>query len=334
MSEFNILIEKAETVFKEKFPMETWFERAIFFSWSCKLERNCTFCHMSTLPKEKRTKEKVRSFASILAETLLCKVCGWRYGNLAGGIGIFDNEKMLDLLKKTNEIMDEKIWINIGLLNQEQIALFRPYIKGVIGSVETINPDLHKRVCPSKPMGAIEDMFAAALKEKVDCAMTIIIGLGETIKDFKLLESFIKKHDIKKIQIYSLNPHKGTVYENEKPPTAEYQAEWIAKTRIAFPIIDIECGIWKDRTERIELLLRAGANAITKYPVLKEFGSKSAHQFEAQARKAGRKFKGTVTQIPDFEWKKEISKLSFESRLKEDMYKKVIQYIEGFKKHS
>ena len=325
------LIEKASKVYEENFPMTTCFERAVFYSWACQLEECCKYCFMSTLPKEKRTNERVRSFGSLLAETVLCKRLGWDYGFLSGGIGVFDDQKVFDLIKKTYQIMGEKIWVNIGNLDHDQILRFKPYIKGVIGTVEVLDPKLHKEICPSKPIEPVEEMFDAAKKAGVDSGMTIIIGLGERIEDFPLLERFIEKNSINKIHIYGLNPQKGTMFEDSEPPSADYQAEWIAKTRIAFPKIDIQCGIWLDRVDRISILLKAGANSISKFPILKSFGRKETHEMVRQAEVAGREFLGNVTQIPDIDWG--VEELPFDDELRRQIKLKLDSYLERMKKN-
>ena len=323
-------IQKASKIFSENFPVDTCFERAIFYSWACQLETCCKYCYMSTLPKEKRTKDKVRSTESLLAETVIAKAHGWDYGFLSGGIGVFNDDKIIDLLKQTNEILKEKIWINIGILSKEQIKKFKPYIKGIVGTVEVINKKLHDEICPSKPIKAVEKMFDDAKQEGADCAMTLIIGLGETIDDFGLLKKFIEKHDIKKIHIYGLNPQKGTVFEKAKPPSAEYQAEWIAKTRIAFPKMDIQCGIWTDRVRRIALLLNAGANSISKFPIMKKFGSEEAKEIEIQAKIAKRKFNGTLTKIREKECYDVLEKSNIKN--KEKVKEKIQEYLTTMKK--
>ncbi|MBN1792584.1 radical SAM protein [Candidatus Woesearchaeota archaeon] len=307
---------------------ETAFERAVFYSWSCRLDECCKYCYMSTLPREKRTDEKVRSFASILAETIITKHCGWDYGFLSGGVGVFSDEKLADLLKKTNEIMGERVWINFGVLSKEQLETFKPYIKGVVGTVEVLDPILHRKICPSKPLEPVGRMFEYAKELGVARGMTLIVGLGETLDDHKLLVEFIKKHGVSKIHLYGLNPQKGTAFEHAEPPAVEYQAEWIKRTRDAFPRIDIQAGIWLGRACYVSKLLEAGADSISKFPALKAFGKKEAKEIERQARIAGRKFRGTLTKLPRIDWDSEIEKLSFEKGLKDNIKKKLEIYIE------
>ncbi len=311
----------------------TCFERAIFYSWSCQLDECCKYCYMSTLPREKRTKEKVRSFASLLAETIITKKLGWDYGFLSGGIGVFSDDKLLDLLKKTNEIIGEKIWINIGILSNKQMESFRPYIKGVVGTIEVLDPKLHKQICPSKPIVSVEKMFENAKELGIARGMTIIVGLGESIDDFELLKKFIEKHGVTKIHIYGLNPQKGTAFENAKPPAAEYQSEWIRRTRMAFPNIDIQAGIWLDRVDYVAELLRAGANSISKFPALKAFGSKEANEIENQAKLANRKFIGTLSKMPKVDWDNEVDKLKFDIELKNNIKKKLKDYLRSMGKN-
>jgi biotin synthase-like enzyme len=310
----------------------TCFERAVFYSWACQLEECCKYCYMSTLPKEKRTKEKVRSFASLLAETIIIKKLGWDYGFLSGGIGVFSDDKLLDLLKKTNEIMREKIWINVGILSKEQMTLSKPYIKGVVGTVEVLNSELHKKICPSKPIAPVEKMFEHAKELGLERAMTIIVGLGETINDFELLRRFISKHGITKIHVYGLNPQKRTMFENAEPPSVGYQAEWIRMVRKAFPDMNIQAGIWLDRVDYVAELLKAGANSISKFPALKKFGSEEAKEIERQAGLAGRKFVGSLTKLPKINWEREVDKLKLDSVLKEKIKKKLALYIAQMKR--
>jgi len=306
----------------------TCFERAIFYSWACKLEDCCRYCYMSTLPKEKRTQDKVRSLASLLAETIITKKLGWDYGFLSGGIGVLSDEKILDLLKKTNEIMGGKVWINIGVLSKKQMELFSPYIKGVVGTIEVLDPELHRNICPSKPVEPVERMFDEAKEIGLDRGMTLIVGLGESIDDFSLLKEFIEKHGISKIHIYGLNPQKGTLFEDAEPPSIKYQAEWIRRTREAFPDIDIQAGIWLDRVGYVGELLRAGADSISKFPALKSFGSSEAKEIEHQAEIAGRRFRGTLTELPEIDWDSEVDMLSFDAGLKTKIKDKLKGYLE------
>ncbi len=310
----------------------TCFERAIFFSWACKLEECCKYCYMSTLPKEKRTNDSVRSFASLLAETIITKKLGWDYGFLSGGVGVFSDDKLLDLLQKTNEIMEEKIWINVGILSKNQMVLFTPYIKGIVGTIEVLDPGLHKKICPSKPIEPVERMFNEAKELGLECGMTLIVGLGEKIDDFVLLKDFIGKHGITKVHIYGLNPQKGTMFEKAEPPSVEYQSEWIRKTREAFPSIDIQAGIWLDRVGYVGELLKAGANSVSKFPALKAFGGKEAMEIERQTALAGRKFIGTLTKMPVIDWDTEVDRLSFDNSLKEQVRKKLHSYTEKMHK--
>ncbi len=301
----------------------THFERAIFFSWYCEI-RNCAYCYMST---QSENKKAVRSKASLIAELLICKKLGWEIGFISGGINAFTQTKFEDTLKAMHEASKEKFWLNIGALSKQELEKYLPYTKGVVGSIETVNEELHRKICPSKPIEPYLEMFENALELGLQTAITIIIGLGETIEDYPKLAELIKKYKISKIHFYGLNPQKGTIYENKQPPTEKYQAEWIQKTRKDFPEMDIQCGIWADRTDRIATLLKAGANSISKFPVLKKFGAKEAYEIEKQAELAGRKFEGTLTKLPNTDWNKEVDELDFDKTLKEQIKSKLRQYL-------
>ncbi|MFH1275771.1 MAG: radical SAM protein, partial [Candidatus Woesearchaeota archaeon] len=324
------LIKLASKTFKENFPMQASFERAIFFSWGCTIG-DCTFCYMSTQPKEKAVKETRRSTASILAEFILSKHLGWDIGFFTGGIGIFTPQEIKFLLQAAHQIIGEKIWLSIGPVPKKLLEEYLPYIKGVVGSTETVNPKLHKKICPSKPLKPYEIMFESATDLGLMKAMTFIVGMGETKDDFILLKEFIEKYKIDKIHVYGLIPQEGTVFENSKPPSAEEQAWWIAKLRITFPKLDIQCGIWEDRIERISLLLKAGSNSISKYKATKLFGTKISHAIENEVKKSGREFKGTLTKLPDIDWNKEVDKLNLEHQLKEEIKAKLEPYLKRMK---
>jgi len=306
---------------------ETWFERAIFFSWYCGI-RDCTYCYMSTQPDNKKA---VRSKESLLAELVLCKKLGWEIGFISGGIGAFSQTKFRDLLKEMYNVAGEKFWLNIGPLNEKELKEYLPYTKGVVGSIETVNQKIHDKVCPSKPMQPYFEMFEKAKKLGLKRAITIILGLGETIDDFDKLCEIICKYGIEKIHFYGLNPQKGTAFENSKPPSTEYQAEWIRKTRKEFPNMDIQCGIWKDRVDRVGALLKAGADSISKFPALRYLGSEEAKEIEKQAGSAGMQFRGTLTKLPLIDWDAKVDDLDLDDELKEKVKNKLEQYLRRMK---
>lgn len=326
------LLEQANKVFLENFPNETCFERAVFFSWGCTIG-DCTFCYMSTQPKTKKMTETRRSTQSILAEFILCKNLGWDIGFFTGGIGVFSPDEIEKLLKQVHEIIGEKIWLSVGAIPKSLLEKYSPYIRGIVGSTETINPELHKKVCPSKPLLPYEKMFESAKESGLKKAMTFIVGMGETKEDFDLLKDFINKYKIDKIHVYGLIPQVGTVFENAQIPSKEEQAWWIAKLRIEFPKLDIQCGIWEDRVDRIAYLLKSGANSVSKLKATKLFGTKVCQEIEEQAKLAGRIFRGTLTKLPDISWDEEVDRLSFDPELKEKIKVKLNQYLKVMRKN-
>jgi len=332
MENIQLLVNQADNVYKANFNSEVCFERAIFFSWGCTIG-DCAFCYMSTQPKEKEVRETKRSNASILAEFILAKHLGWDIGFFTGGIGILSKNELLFLLKHAVEITGEKIWLSVGPIAKPLLQEYLPYIKGVVGSTETINPILHRKVCPSKPLKPYEMMFLSAKELGLQRAMTFIVGMGETKEDLVLLKDFIIKYSITKIHMYGLIPQKGTMFEDASIPTKEDQAWWIAQLRIAFPKLDIQCGIWEDRIERISFLLKAGSNSISKFRATKLFATKFAQHIEDEAEKAGRIFKGTLTKLPDINWHAEVDKLSLDQNMKNQIKEKLDQYLLQMRKN-
>lgn len=323
--EFSRLIEQASAVYHKHHPPTTCFERALFFSWWCGI-KDCTFCFMST--QEHATwQEARRSFESIIAEAIIAKAFGWPIGFVSGGVGVLGHDDFVRLVRMLSAVLDKKVWLNGGLLAPHTLEACKPYIEGIICSVETVNPELHDKVCPSKPLAPIEHLFDTARSLDIRCGMTCIVGIGETLHDVNLLIDFIQKHNISKIHIYGLIPQKGTVFEHTSPPSAEYQAGWIARIRIAFPHLDIQCGIWKDRPEYTYLLLSAGANSISKFPAIRAFNSWEAREIEAQARRAGRSFQGTLTAMVPVDLDAALRNLDADEKVKKKIRFKCGQYL-------
>jgi len=282
----------------------THFERALFISWYCS-KRDCAFCYLSSRNHTQQDPIKDRrSLSSILAEAIICKAAGWKVEFISGGCETYTDKELLQIIKNIYKITKQKQWLNLGILNEKQLKLFEPYTEGVCGTVECITPKLRDKLCPSKPLKEIEDMFKIADKLKLKKTITIIIGLGETLKDFSYLKNFIKKWKLDRITFYRLKPQKNTVFENTKPMETNYYIQWIKKTRKEFPNIKIVAGSWLTHLDEIHLLLNAGADSITKFPSIRKFNTKYAKTIEKEAKKANRKFIGTLTKVPKINTKK------------------------------
>ena len=305
----------------------TCFERAIFISWYCS-KRDCAFCYLSSRKHTQQDPIKDRrSLQSILAEAQICKACGWKVEFISGGCDTYSDKELLNIIKQVYKITKQKQWLNLGILNEKQMKLFKPYIEGVCGTVECITPKLRDEICPSKPLGEIEEMFELATKLNIKKTITLILGLGETINDFKHLESLIKKHDLDRITFYRLKPQKDTLFENKPVITSKYYTEWIKLTRKSFPKIKIVAGSWLTHLNEIHLLLNAGADSITKFPSIRKFNTSYAKTIENEAKLAKRKFTGTLTKLPDINWDNEVDKLDLDKDLKEQTKSTLKQYI-------
>jgi biotin synthase-like enzyme len=273
-------------------------------------------------------KETRRSVESILAEFLIAKKFGWEIGFLTGGIGVIPPDEMEELLKKITEVYEKKVWISIGALPKPLLLRFKDLIHGVVGSTETINPELHKIICPSKPLKPYEVMFKNAKELGMKTAMTFIVGMGETKGDMKYLKDFIRIYDINKIHIYGLKPRKGTILGNNHLPSKEEQAWWIAELRVSFPKLEIQCGVWEDRLDRTSYLLKSGANSVSNFRATKLFGTQLAYDLENQVKLSGRKFNSNLTKLPDIDWNNEVNKLSLEQEMKNKIKEKLNMYLE------
>ncbi len=306
------------------------FERAIFTSWYCSLG-DCTYCYMSTQKSLIDDPQKAkRRMSSILAEAFIGKKLGWKIGALSAGYGSYTQESLLELCKNVVEVTKEKVWLNVGVLPEPTIQLLEPYLEGIFGAVETINPEVHKQVAPNKPIAPIERMYKVCDKYNLKKAMTFIVGMGESIDDFALLEDFIKKHKLDKVIFYALNPIKGTVFEKSAGPSIHYYLEWMQKTRQSFPDIEIVAGPWVSRVGHIHDMLAAGATSFTKFPAIKLFNSEHAKKIEQEIKKAGFEFTSTFTKLFEFD-KEEILALDLEESLKVELVEHVFRYWQKMK---
>ena len=282
------LIAQAKEVYKANFDGVAWFGRCIFLSFYCE-RGTCTFCFRSTQKHLIKHPDKARrSMHSILAEAMMIKAFGWRIEFLTGGYGILEDEKLMRIIKLVSQILDEKIWINLGEVSTGLLEEFKPYVDGIVSSIETVEETVHNTVCPDKPIAPFIDMIKHARELGFKQSMTIVIGLGEKKEDFAELEKFIIDNKMERITIYALRPIAGTPFTHGPKPVDV--AWWIAKTRTTFPTIEIIAGTAKYRIPEISLFLEAGANAITKLPATNIFNKSEGLAVEAEVAKAGRHF--------------------------------------------
>ena len=324
--ELQKLIQKANRVYNQNFPKNTRFGRCLFLSWYCSLG-NCDFCYRTVEKKRieapslaKRRKE------SIYTEAIIAKKLNWDLEFLTGGYGILPFQDLLEISRVVSQIFGKKIWLNMGVMSKPQLEQLKPYVEGFVASVETLEPKLHKRVAPGKPIAPFEHMLRNAKEMGFKTGFTIILGLGEPKEDYKYVHDFIKKHDIDRLTYYALRPVKGTRYK--QGPSPEYVAWWIAQTRIDFPKLEITIGSAETRLPELHLLLEAGANMITKLPATRLFGTEGGLKFKEEVEKAGRIFESEFLALPQIDWKKEVDRLDLTQDRKEKLLGKLLEYKE------
>ena len=287
------LISKANKLSLKKGYNTISLERAIFLSWWCE-KGDCGFCYMSTQKnKIKDPKKARRKVESILAESEMCKRLNWNIEFLSGGYESFETKEIKEIAKKIYNITNNRVWLNVGITND--LEEYGEEVIGITGAVETANPKLHDKLCPSKPLDKIGNMLDKAGELGFKKAITVILGLGETPDDIEYLIEYIKNHKIDRVIFYSLNPHKDTEFEKSSQPASLYYVGVVSTIRLVFPDIEIICGTWTDNLANIGPLILSGANGITKFPLFKMFGTKYGKRVEEEVYWAGRKLKGTFT---------------------------------------
>lgn len=274
-------------------------ERAIFLSWWCD-KGDCAFCYMSAQkPKIKEPQKARRKVNSILAEAELTRRMGWNIEFLSGGYGSFNNTEIKSIAEKIYSITGKPVWLNLGVM--ENLGDYGDEIAGITGAIEVANPELHNKICPSKPLEDMIEMMDTAGELGFKKAITIILGLGETVEDLKHLWKIIGESEVNRVIFYSLNPHKDTVYENSPQPASLYYTSVVAATRIKFPYLEIVAGTWIDNLANIGPLILAGANGLTKFPLFKMFGSRYGKRVEDEVQWSGRELQGTFTDFNSLE---------------------------------
>ncbi len=322
------LLKSAENAYWDNFSGETWYGRCLFLSWYCN-KGDCKFCFRSTQKhKIKHPENSRRSMGSLLLEALFCRLFNWRIEFLTGGYGIMPFNDLLVVIKNVCSVYGKKIWLNLGVLTGEELEMCRPYVKGICASMETLNPKLHAEVCPSKPIPPYEEMFKNMKSFKK--SICVIVGLGENIEEITYLFDFIEKHALDRITIYALKPVRGTAF-TDGPSTDEF-LQWIAKVRIRFPQLEIIAGTNLKRYEEVGYLMKAGSNAITKFPATKQFATEKAKKVEELIKGEKRNFISNLTVLPDIDWNKEIDCLKIDETYKKEMKNKLYLYLSRLRK--
>jgi len=287
------LIKNANDVTLKKHGNLITLERAVFLSWWCD-KGDCAFCYMSTQKNKIKDPTKARrNINNILAEAEMCRRLDWNIEFLSGGYKSFTTQEIKQIATDIKDITGDGVWLNTGIT--DELNEYGSEIKGITGAIEVANPEIHEKVCPSKKLDDISNMLDVAGDLGFKKAITIILGLGETLDDVDYLIDYIKDHNIDRVIFYSLNPHKETVYANSSQPASLYYAQVVAQVRLAFPDIEIICGTWIDNLANIGILILSGANGITKFPLFKMFATKYGKRVEEEVKWAGRKLKGTFT---------------------------------------
>jgi biotin synthase-like enzyme len=287
------LLNKANKITLAEHGNKITLERAIFLSWWCD-KGDCAFCYMSTQKHRIKEPDKARrNINSILAEAELVRRMDWNVEFLSGGYGSFTTYEIKNIAQRIYGITGKPVWLNVGVTRD--LEAYGGEIAGITGAVETANPKLHDKICPSKSLDDIADMLQTAGDLGFKKAITIILGLGETPEDLEYLFDLIKDLGIHRVTFYSLNPHKDTYYENTPQPASLYYAGTVAATRIKFPGLEIVAGTWIDNLANIGPLILAGADGLTKFPLFKMFGTNYGRRVEEEVKWAGRELIGTFT---------------------------------------
>lgn len=311
------LLAESDKITRKYHSTDVTLERAIFLSWYCE-KGDCKFCYMSSQKDRIDEPNKARRHVKgIYAEAELTKRMGWNIEFLSGGYGVYSTEEIQEISETIYDITDNPVWLNIGIT--DELDKYGEEIIGITGAVETANPEFHDEVCPSKSMDDIKSMLVNAEELGFKKAITIIIGLGEELDHLNDLFDLIEELDIDRIIFYSLNPHPDTEYNLTPQPASLYYASIVAAVRIRFPHIEIITGTWTDNLANIGVLLKAGSNGLTKFPLFKMYGNRYGRRVEEEVCWADRKLKGSFS---------DLSLLECENNLRPELDPFIQRYID------
>jgi biotin synthase-like enzyme len=325
------LLDKANKVYLNNFDSRIWYGRCIFLSWYCS-RGTCKFCYRST-PKHQAIHgpNSKRSMASVLLEALFCKIFKWRIEFLTGGYEIMPFEQLSEYMKNISLVYGEKLWLNLGVLTEDDIKKSIPYVKGICSSIETPSPEIHNFICPDKPILPYEKMFESLELNhpNVKKSAAFIVGLGDKQEDLHYWFEFIEKYKLDRITVYALKPVRGTIFL--EGPTHDLYLSWIAQLRIKFPRLEIIGGTNLRRSEEVKYMIRAGVNAITKYPATKQFGTEKSKLIKQLIESEGRTFTSNIVQLPDIDWFAEIDALNISAEYKIELKALIPSYLNAFR---
>lgn len=325
------LVSRAKKIHEESFGLDAWFGRCLFLSWYCS-KGTCDFCFRSTQKhKIKFSDNARRSRKSVFTEAIISRSANWKLEFLTGGYDVCSFDEILEIVKVCSQIFGEKLWLNLGILKREELEQLKPYVEGIVASLETSNKKLHAKVCPDKDFDEYIDLLKIAEELGFKKGLTIVLGLGESIDDYANAKQLINDLKIDRVTYYALRPVRGTPYANGPEP--EDVVEWIANTRIDFPSLDIMAGTAASRIPEINYFLQAGANGFTKLPATKIFGSQLADQILAQAKDAGRLLKSEFATLDSSDWNSIVDNLSLSDKDKEELLAKLDDYKKMMSSH-
>ncbi|MCS3922698.1 biotin synthase-like enzyme [Methanococcus voltae PS] len=294
-------------------------ERALFLGWYCELENPCKFCYMSTQKdKIKEPLKARRKLETILAEASIMKRIGWKLEFISGGYG-YKIEELNDMIEMIAHIQGCKQYLNLGIIDFEKLNLNN--VEGIVGAVETVNPELHQKVCPGKPLENTKEMLLKAKDYDLKTGITIILGMGETEDDIEKLLQMIEELDLNRITFYSLNPQKDTIFEHKTSTTTLNYMNWVSQVRLNYPKLKIISGTWVDKLPNIGPLVMAGSNIITKFPLFSIYGTKYGKTVENEINSTGRELLGSFSDVDVLNSKKELLNSPYVKNIPNESYR-------------
>jgi biotin synthase-like enzyme len=321
--ELRELITKAGIIHKKNFDNSVWLERSIFTNWTCGIA-DCRYCYLSTKPK--LDMKSLRSPESIIGEAIVCKAMGWKVGYITGGLRVESTEYMVKLLDNLHKALGYKTNMNYGPYTKKEIESFAPHIKGLGCAIESFDADLHKFICPSKPLGTLLRFLGNVQEAKLEKFITIILGIGEKMSDVEEVIARVGEFHIERVQLCFLKPQKDTVFEEVPAPDIEYMAWWAAKLRIAHPKLILKVALVIERIQDTHVLLNAGVNCFSRYMVFDDYATPLAESLVAECKKAKRELVGHFTTMPQFDVAEIVNQTELDAGLKVKVILKAEQY--------
>lgn len=229
----------------------------------CTTDPPCKYCSRSAgnrpdFAEEPLTIEEIELGAKLIDNTDTKKV------ELGGGTP-WDGagEKVIEAVKAVKKVSSMDIWINVGpSLNRGELTKLKNLgVKEVCSSLETINPDVFKKVKPGDNLEARMKLAEEINGIGLGLKSVMMVGIGSSYEDYvKHIFWFKNFENLSSITVTGLRPIPGAPFQNKPMANPLEVAKVGAVARLVLKDVDIGFGGMMNDPRLVPFWIMAGAN--------------------------------------------------------------------------